>query len=82
MNDTTGCPHLSDPQRLFSLPHKLTLALFVAQGRIFLVSTYHCKEWRLLGTGAPIFEALNFGAFLKSELETSYDAHHVENSSP
>ena len=29
----------------------------------------------LPGTGRPKFEPLNFGSFLKSELEASYDAH-------
>lgn len=29
----------------------------------------------LPGTGAPKFEPLNFGAFLRSELEAGYDAH-------
>ena len=32
----------------------------------------------LPGTGSPRFESLNFGAFLRSELEASYDAHHGE----
>lgn len=32
----------------------------------------------LPGTGRPKFEPLNFGAFLKNELEASYDAHQQE----
>jgi len=32
----------------------------------------------LPGTGAPQFEPLNFGAFLRSELEAGYDAHATE----
>ena len=35
----------------------------------------------LPGTGAPRFETLNFGTFLKTELEASYDAHQLEKSS-
>ncbi|WP_050930481.1 isopenicillin N synthase family dioxygenase [Aestuariivita boseongensis] len=36
----------------------------------------------LPGTGTSRFETLNFGEFLKGELEASYDAHQVETSSP
>lgn len=32
----------------------------------------------LPGTGKPRFEALNFGAFLRSELEAGYEAHQAE----
>ena len=32
----------------------------------------------LPGTGSPRFESLNFGAFLRNELEASYDAHQSE----
>lgn len=35
----------------------------------------------LPGTGRAKFEALNFGAFLKNELEAGYDAHQVEEAS-
>ncbi|MEM1163366.1 MAG: 2OG-Fe(II) oxygenase family protein, partial [Pseudomonadota bacterium] len=34
----------------------------------------------LPGTGAPMFEPMNFGAFLKGELEASYDAHQDEDA--
>ncbi|MEL7465065.1 MAG: 2OG-Fe(II) oxygenase family protein [Pseudomonadota bacterium] len=34
----------------------------------------------LPGTGAPRFEPLNFGAFLRRELEASYDAHQPVNN--
>ena len=34
----------------------------------------------LAGTGAPRFEPLNFGAFLRGELEASYDAHKADTA--
>ena len=34
----------------------------------------------LPGTGAPTFEPLNFGAFLRSELEAGYDAHQHDKA--
>jgi isopenicillin N synthase-like dioxygenase len=34
----------------------------------------------LPGTGAPQFEPLNFGDFLRSELEAGYTAHKTEKS--
>jgi isopenicillin N synthase-like dioxygenase len=35
----------------------------------------------LPGTGAPKFDPLNFGDFLRAELGASYDAHQADQSS-
>ena len=66
--------------RLISTPHRV----INRSGReryscpFFFDPHVHTMITPLAGTGTPLFEPIRFDAFLRSELEASYDAHKVD----
>ncbi len=72
--------HRMSNGRLLSTPHRVINATGRARYSVpFFYDPHVSTEIAPLpGTGAAIFPPLNFGAFLKGELEASYDAHQSE----
>ena len=68
--------------RLLSTPHRVINATGRERYSVPFFFDPHVSAdiAPLPGTGTAKFEPLNFGAFLKSELEASYDAHQAEHS--
>lgn len=72
--------HRLSNSKLLSTPHRV----INASGRerfsvpFFFDPHVSARIAPLPGTGAPKFEPLNFGAFLRGELEASYDAHQSD----
>ena len=68
--------------RLISTPHRV----INRSGReryscpFFFDPHVHTMITPLAGTGTPLFEPIRFDAFLRSELEASYDAHKVDTN--
>ncbi len=66
--------------RLLSTPHRVINATGRERYSVPFFFDPHVSTQiaPLPGTGTPKFEPLNFGAFLRSELEASYDAHQFD----
>ena len=69
--------HRMSNGRLMSTPHRVINATGRERYSVpFFFDPHVSTEIAPLpGTGAPKFEPLNFGAFLRAELEAGYDAH-------
>lgn len=76
--------HRMSNGKLLSTPHRV----INASGRerysvpFFFDPHVHTDIAPLPGTGAPQYRALNFGDFLKGELEAGYDAHKDDGDTP
>lgn len=69
--------------RLLSTPHRVINASGRERYSVPFFFDPHVRTdiAPLAGTGAPQFEAVNFGEFLRSELEAGYDAHSASDAS-
>lgn len=70
--------------KLLSTPHQVINATGRERYSVpFFFDPHVSAEIKPLpGTGTVRFEPVNFGEFLRGELEASYDAHQEDNSSP
>ncbi|MEO9573621.1 MAG: 2OG-Fe(II) oxygenase family protein [Tateyamaria sp.] len=76
--------HRMSNGKLLSTPHRVINATGRERYSVpfFFDPTVSATIKPLPGTGSPQFEPLNFGDFLKGELEASYDAHQADPSGP
>lgn len=74
--------HRMSNEKLLSTPHRVINATGTERYSVpFFFDPHVTSEIvPLPGTGKPKFEPLNFGAFLRSELEAGYNAHQHKNS--